>query len=358
MSSAVLFVDRDGTLVEEPADEQVDALSKIRLLPEVIPALRRLVDAGYRLVMVSNQDGLGTATFPQQDFDVCQQHILELFSSQGVRFDEILICPHRAEDHCGCRKPRTGLLTQLLATTDLDMQRSAVVGDRDADLQLAENIGIRGFRVDPDDGWSRSWPGIASALLDGERSADVRRETRETRIRVRVNLDNEEPVAINSGIGFLDHMLEQIARHGGFSLQLECAGDLHIDEHHTVEDIALTLGQALREALGDKRGISRFGFLLPMDETEAQVSLDLSGRAYFVFNGEFPRGEVGGLATELVPHFFRSLADTLAAALHLSVRGENTHHMVEACFKAFGRALRQAVRIEGSSLPSTKGVLA
>ncbi len=175
---------------------------------------------------------------------------------------------------------------------------------------------------------------------------------------MRVNLDAEQPVRIASGLGFLDHMLEQIARHGGFSLELDCRGDLHIDEHHTVEDIALALGGALRQALGDKRGIARFGFLLPMDETEAQVSLDLSGRPYFVFEGEFPRPAVGELATELVPHFFRSLADALGAALHVRVRGENAHHMVEACFKATGRALRQAVRIESETLPSTKGVLA
>lgn len=357
MSKAILFIDRDGTLVEEPADQQVDKLAKIRLLPDVIPALRRLAAAGFRFVMVSNQDGLGTTAFPQADFDACQQHILDLFSSQGITFDEILICPHTPEDNCGCRKPRTGLLTRLLANTDLNPQRSAVIGDRDTDLELADNIGVRAFRVDPAGDWAQSWPGIASALIDIERVAYVRRDTRETRIRATVNLDVEQPVLINSGIGFLDHMLEQIARHGGFSLQLDCQGDLHIDEHHTVEDIALTLGQALRQALGDKRGISRFGFLLPMDETEAQVSLDLSGRPYFVFTGAFARSEVGGLATELVPHFFRSLAEALGAALHITVHGENAHHMVEACFKALGRALRQACRIESDSLPSTKGVL-
>lgn len=358
MSSAILFIDRDGTLVEEPADNQVDALDKIRLVPDVIPALLRLARAGYRLVMVSNQDGLGTPEYPQRAFDECQAHILELFASQGIRFDEVLICPHRAEAQCACRKPRAGLLTRLLASTDLDRRRSAVIGDRDTDLELAENIGIRGLRVDPDGKWATTWPGIASALLDIERCADVQRATNETRIRARINLDSELPLQISSGLGFLDHMLEQVAKHGGFSLQLECDGDLHIDEHHTVEDIALTLGQALREALGDKRGIGRFGFLLPMDETEAQVSLDLSGRPYFVFDGTFPRSEVGGLATELVPHFFRSLSEALRAALHITVRGDNCHHMVEACFKSTGRTLRQACRVEGDSLPSTKGVLA
>lgn len=357
MSTAILFIDRDGTLVEEPADQQIDALDKIRLLPDVIPALLRLANAGFRFVMVSNQDGLGTESFPQADFEACQAHILRLFASQGIEFDEVLICPHRQDDQCACRKPRTGLLTRLLAQTDLDRKRSAVIGDRETDLELAGNIGIRGLLVAAQGNWSQSWHGIASALIDIERVADVRRDTRETQIRVQVNLDSEDPVSINSGIGFLDHMLEQIARHGGFSLRLDCAGDLHIDEHHTVEDIALTLGEALRKALGDKRGIGRFGFLLPMDETEAQVSIDLSGRPFFVFTGEFSRKEVGGLATELVPHFFRSLADALGAAIHITVRGDNAHHMVEACFKGVGRALRQACQIEGESLPSTKGVL-
>ena len=358
MTERILFIDRDGTLVAEPPDEQIDALEKIRLLPQVIPSLLRLAAGGYRFVMVTNQDGLGTESFPQAAFDLCQDHILGLFSSQGIEFDEVLVCPHRDEDRCACRKPRTGLLTRLLARTALDLERSAVIGDRDTDLELAANLGLRGFRVNPDGDRSQSWPGIASTLLDVERRAEHRRDTRETQIAVRVNLDCEEPVSIDSGLGFLDHMLEQIARHGGFSLELSCRGDLHIDEHHTVEDIALALGAALRQALGDKRGIARFGFLLPMDETEAQVSVDLSGRPYFVFEGEFPRPAVGELPTELVPHFFRSLSDALAAALHIRVRGDNAHHMVEACFKATGRALRQAVRIESESLPSTKGMLA
>jgi len=358
MSARLLFVDRDGTLVREPPDEQVDDLAKVRLVPDVIPALRRLAAAGYRFVMVTNQDGLGTPSFPQADYERCHEHILALFESQGIRFDDVLVCPHREADRCECRKPRTGLLTKLLARTDLDLAASAVVGDRDTDMQLAANLGLRGLLVDPDGDYEQSWPGIASALLDVARRAEVRRDTKETQIGVRVNLDSELPVRIASGIGFLDHMLEQVAKHGGFSLELDCRGDLHIDEHHTVEDIALALGSALRNALGDKRGIARFGFLLPMDETEAQVSLDLSGRPYFVFEGEFPRPAVGELATELVPHFFRSFADALGAALHVRVRGENAHHMVESCFKATGRALRQAVRVESESLPSTKGMLA
>ena len=353
----VLFVDRDGTLIEEPPDNQVDALEKVRLVPHVVPSMLRLRDAGFRFVMVSNQDSLGSDAFPQADFDRCHEHVLALFASQGIHFDHVFVCPHTADEGCDCRKPRTGLLTRFLAASTLDLTRSAVVGDRDTDLELAANIGLRGCLLRADDDYAHSWPGIVEQLLTDLRTHTVERKTLETSIRVTVNLDADGPVEIDTGIGFYDHMLEQIAKHGGFGLRLACRGDLHIDEHHTVEDTAIGLGTALRGALGDKRGIARYGFLLPMDESEAQVSLDLSGRPYFVFQGSFPRDSVGGLPTELVPHFFRSLAESLGAALHVSVRGENAHHMVEASFKAVGRALRQAIRREGQALPSTKGIL-
>jgi imidazoleglycerol-phosphate dehydratase/histidinol-phosphatase len=353
----ILFIDRDGTLVEEPADEQVDRLAKVRLLPGVIPALLELRRAGYRFVLVSNQDGLGTDSFPEPAFRETQDFIRALFTSQGIEFDAEFFCPHRPQDGCECRKPKTGLLSDFVREHPLDPQRSYVIGDRDTDLQLAANLGLGGLRVRADGADGATWPAIVENLVRRNRIAVVRRATRETDIHVRVDLDRTAPIAIATGIGFFDHMLEQVARHGGFSLELTCTGDLEIDEHHTVEDCALALGQALREALGDKRGIARFGFLLPMDETLAQVAIDLSGRAYAVFEGKFGREAVGGLPTELVPHFFRSLADSLGAAVHISVRGENSHHMVEACFKATGRALRQAVRIEGTELPSSKGVL-
>lgn len=351
----VLFVDRDGTLVEEPADEQVDRLDKIRFMPGVFAALQRLAAAGYRLVMVTNQDGLGTASFPRESFEQVHQFILQGFESQGIIFDETFICPHRPADGCACRKPDARHVGDYFQRVKVDPARSAVVGDRDTDIELAGNLGVRGLRVRLDGTPAERWQAIAQELL--ARRAHVRRTTRETDVSIDVDLDAENPVAIATGHGFFDHMLEQLARHGGFSLRLACKGDLHIDEHHTVEDCALALGTALRQALGDKRGIGRYGFLLPMDEARVQVAIDLSGRPYSVFEGRFSRTEVGGLATELVPHFFRSLAETLGAALHVSVSGENTHHMVEACFKGVGRALRQALRREGSELPSTKGVL-
>jgi imidazoleglycerol-phosphate dehydratase/histidinol-phosphatase len=348
----ILFVDRDGTLIEEPADFQVDTLEKVRLLPDVIAALLELKAAGYRFVMVTNQDGLGGERYPRQRFDQVQQFVLHLFASQGIEFERCFICPHFEHEGCSCRKPLTGLVTDYLRDYPLDTARSAMVGDRDTDLQFARNLGIRGFPVRPPE---HSWRTIARALL--ARRARVQRRTRETDIAVEVELDSTGSCEIHTGIGFFDHMLEQLAKHGGFELKLRCSGDLHIDEHHTVEDCALTLGEALRQALGDKLGIARYGFLLAMDESSAQVAVDLSGRPYFVFEGQFGRDQVGALPTELVPHFFRSLAQSLGAALQITVRGENTHHMIEACFKGVGRALRPALRREGHDLPSTKGAL-
>ena len=353
--AATLFIDRDGTLVEEPPDEQVDSLEKVRFMPGVFAALADLTRHGYRLVMVTNQDGLGTESFPQAAFERPQRFLLEALRSQGIEFDAIFVCPHFQRDGCGCRKPGTGLVDEYIRTSGVDLTRSAVIGDRDTDLQLAANLGVRGVRVRLDGGPDECWAAAVETLT--ARRAQVGRCTRETRIDVRVNLDNPAPIRIATGIGFFDHMLEQLAKHGGFALELACQGDLRVDEHHTVEDCALALGEALRRALGAKVGIARYGFLLPMDEAQAQVAIDLSGRAYAQFSGHFNREAVGGLPTELVPHFFRSLAESLGAAVHVSVTGENSHHMIEGCFKSVGRALRQALRRESEDLPSTKGVL-
>lgn len=351
----IAFLDRDGTLVHEPPDEQVDRLDKIALVDGVIPTLLRLRDAGYEFVMVSNQDGRGTESFPEADFCRVQDFLIELFRSQGITFRETFICPHRPTDACACRKPRTGLLTDFMGRVPVDRSASVVIGDRATDMELAANLGLRGIQLDPRD--PDAWQRLARDLLDRPRAARVQRITRETRIECVVDLDADQPTRIRTGIGFFDHMLEQLAKHGGFALSLTCEGDLQVDEHHTVEDVSLALGEAIRTALGDKRGIGRYGFVLPMDEAQAQVALDLSGRAFFEFRGTFSRPQVGGLPTELVPHFFRSLADSLGAALHLSVSGENAHHMVEACFKCTGRALRTALERRGTVLPSTKGVL-
>jgi imidazoleglycerol-phosphate dehydratase/histidinol-phosphatase len=285
------------------------------------------------------------------------QFILALFGSQGIEFQAVCVCPHFKREECACRKPKLGMVEDFLAANEIDKQHSFMVGDRDTDLEFAANLGIEGLRVRMNGNAAETWPAIAACILGRARRARVARKTKETDISVEVDLSREGPSSIATGLGFFDHMLEQIAKHGGFALNIKCTGDLQIDEHHTVEDCALALGAALREALGDKHGIARYGFLLAMDEAEAQVALDLSGRPFFVWEGKFNRERVGELPTELVSHFFRSLAESLGAALHLSVRGDNSHHMIESCFKGVGRSLRQAIRVEGTELPSTKGML-
>jgi len=349
----ILFIDRDGTLIIEPEDFQIDSLEKLELLEGVIPALLRLRDAGYEFVMVSNQDGLGTASYPVEDFQIPHDKMLALFSSQGIHFSAQHIDPHFAEDNSPNRKPGIGMVLDYLKSGELDLADSWVIGDRETDLQLAENMGIGGLRLGVD---GMTWDQLAHQLVTRPRTGEAQRTTRETDIQVKVDLDNTG-TDVDTGIGFFDHMLDQIASHGGFALQLRCKGDLEIDEHHTVEDCALALGEALNSALGDRRGIGRYGFVLPMDESLAQVTVDLSGRPAFEFKADFPRQQVGQMSTEMVRHFFASLSQSLGAALHLEVHGENTHHMVEALFKGAGRALRPALARSGTQMPSTKGML-
>lgn len=354
----LLFVDRDGTLIEEPEDFQIDAYEKLRLVRGVIPALLKLRDAGYQFVMVSNQDGLGSPSFPRAAFEGPHQLMLQIFESQGITFADVLIDTSLPSDNSPNRKPGIGMMTAYLQARDIDWARSAMVGDRPTDMAFADNLRIRGFQLaTPQFGGSWDWAGIAHALADAPRQALVERNTRETKLHVELDLDREAEPQVATGLAFFDHMLEQIGKHGGFALTIRAEGDLHVDEHHTVEDTALALGQALREALGDKRGIARYGFTLPMDETLASAALDFSGRPYLVFEGTFRRERVGDLPTELVPHFFRSLCDAAGLNLNLKVQGDNDHHQIEACFKAVARALRQAIRREGAALPSTKGVL-
>ncbi|MCX2920826.1 bifunctional histidinol-phosphatase/imidazoleglycerol-phosphate dehydratase HisB [Stenotrophomonas rhizophila] len=354
----ILFVDRDGTLIEEPADFQIDAYEKLRFVRDVIPAMLKLRDAGYQFVIVSNQDGLGTEGYPQASFDGPNDLMLQIFASQGITFRDVLIDGTWPQDNAPTRKPGIGLMLPYLQDRNIDWARSAMVGDRLTDIQFAENMKIRGFQLRTEQfGGDWDWTSIAHELADAPRRASVQRNTKETRIRVEVDLDRTAEPQTHTGLPFFDHMLEQIGKHGGFALSVQAEGDLHIDEHHTIEDTGLALGQALREALGDKRGIGRYGFTLPMDETLASAALDFSGRPYFVFEGEFKRERVGDMPTELVPHFFRSLCDAAGLNLHLSVRGDNDHHKVEACFKALARALRQALPRQGTALPSTKGAL-
>lgn len=355
MSQKVLFIDRDGTIISEPpTDFQVDLMEKLAFEPDVIPALLALQKAGYKLVMITNQDGLGTASFPQADFDGPHNLMMQILASQGIQFDNVLICPHLPADNCECRKPKTKMVAPWLVEGVLDSTNSYVIGDRLTDVQLANNMGITGLLYSPS---GLNWQAIEQQLTRRDRHALVRRNTKETQISVEVWLDREGNSTFNTGVGFFDHMLDQIATHGGFRMNIEVKGDLYIDDHHTVEDTGLALGEALLKALGDKRGIGRFGFVLPMDECLARCALDISGRPHLEFKAEFSYQRVGDLSTEMVEHFFNSLSYAMASTLHLKTKGKNDHHRVESLFKAFGRTLRQAIRVEGNTLPSSKGVL-
>ncbi len=352
----VAFIDRDGTIIEEPADFQIDALDKIRLLDEVIPSLRRMIRAGYELVLISNQDGLGTDSFPKDQFEESHDFLMRLLQSQGVKFAEEFICPHFEHENCNCRKPRTGLLTQYLMNNTIDPERSCVIGDRETDIELASVLGLKGFKLGNANG-EYSWPHIAQALMGHTRTASVTRKTNETDIKVSVNLDSDFNTSIITGIGFFDHMLEQLSKHGGFAINLDCKGDLETGAHHTIEDSALALGEAMRKALGNKIDIQRYGFTLPMDDALSIAALDLSGRPFCKIDMDLTREMVGDMPTEMVAHFYNSWCQTLGANLHIKTTGSDTHHQVESSFKAVGRCVRQALQLGGGGLPTTKGLL-
>lgn len=358
----ILFIDRDGCIVEEPADEQVDSFEKLRFLRGAITALAKLRrETDYLFVMVTNQDGLGTETHPEENFWPVHNFILQTLRDEGVEFDEIHIDPHRPEDNHPNRKPGTGMLTHFMRG-GYDLANSYVLGDRLSDVELAKNLGCRAIRIGAaTEGASlctASWDEIYRFLTRESRKAEVQRRTSETDIRVSLDLNGSGISIINTGLGFYDHMLEQLSKHGGIDLDISVKGDLHIDEHHTVEDTALALGQAFREALGSKKGIARYGFLLPMDDALAQVAIDFGGRPWLEWDAEFKREKIGEMPTEMFKHFFKSFSDEARCNLNIKAEGENEHHKIEAIFKGWARAIRMAIaQTADGEIPSTKGSL-
>lgn len=363
----VLFLDRDGVLIKEPPETyQVDTLEQLEFIPGVIRNLKKIVDEmDFELVMITNQDGLGTDNYPLENFDRVQSKMLQVFEGEGIVFDAIFVDKTYAHENAPTRKPGTALLTGYL-NGEYDMSESYVVGDRWSDIKLAKNLGANGIGIHglfPLEEWekeaviyAKNWDEIYE-FLRPKRMASVVRKTKETDIEVTINLDGKGVADISTGLGFFDHMLEQIARHGDLDLTVKTQGDLHIDEHHTIEDTGLALGECFLKAIGDKRGIERYGYCLPMDDCLAQVALDFGGRPWIVWEADFKREKVGDMPTEMFIHFFKSLSDTAKCNLNIKAEGKNEHHKIEAIFKAFARAVKMAKRKEGNRLPSTKGVL-
>ena len=358
----ILFIDRDGTIIREPEDEQIDAFEKLHFVPRAISSLvflRQHTD--YLFVMVSNQDGLGTEAFPEDTFWPVQNFILDTLKGEGIEFDDILIDPHFPQDNAPTRKPNIGLVKKYIDSEEYDIKNSFVIGDRDTDRKFAENIGCRFLQVTTDskEPFSSTWDKIAAIAYGGERKAELRRTTKETDVFVSLDLDGSGRCDIETGLGFFDHMLEQIGKHGMIDLTIHTKGDLNVDEHHTIEDTALALGECILHALGDKRGIERYGYCLPMDDCLCHACLDFGGRPWLVWDVNFKREHIGDVPTEMFYHFFKSLSDTAKMNLNIRAEGQNEHHMIEGIFKALARSLKMAVQrdVYHFELPSTKGIL-
>jgi imidazoleglycerol-phosphate dehydratase/histidinol-phosphatase len=349
-----LFLDRDGTLLVEPPDFQVDRIEKFCLVSGVVSSLQKLTAAGYSLVMVTNQDGLGSPSYPESAFLESQSLLVRILQGEGVFFDETLICPHFEDQGCNCRKPATGLVRSYLGRNDWDRTKSFVIGDRDSDVRLAENLGLRSYQIGR--GWD--WHSVTTDILTQPRRKTLYRKTSETEITVGINVDGCGRGDIATGLAFFDHMLDQIARHSGIDLTVKAIGDLQVDEHHLIEDTALLLGQALSDAVSDRQCIGRYGFWLPLDEALAKVALDFSRRPVLVYRADLRTERTGGVANEMFKHFFKSFSDGAGVSLHIEATGENSHHIVESMFKGLGKVLRQVVALDRSGVvQSTKGLL-
>ena len=357
MKQKILFIDRDGTLIEEPFDEQIDSFDKLHFLPGVFKNLRFICEkTDFALVLVSNQDGLGTSSFPENTFWPVHNFIIDTFASEGITFAAQHIDRHFPADNSPMRKPGVGMLTEYLDSNRYDLAASYVIGDRETDAQLAQNLGCKSLILGKD---GMSWDKIAEIVFAGERTAEMHRITKETDVYVKLDLNGTGKCDICTGLGFFDHMLEQIGKHGMLDITVCVKGDLHVDEHHTIEDTALTLGECLGKALGDKRGIERYGYSLPMDDCLCQVALDFGGRPWLVWQADFQREKIGEMPTEMFMHFFKSLSDSAKMNLHIKAEGQNEHHKIEGIFKALARALKMAVKrdVQHFELPSTKGSL-
>jgi imidazoleglycerol-phosphate dehydratase/histidinol-phosphatase len=359
----VLFIDRDGTILNEPEDEQVDSFEKMAFLPGVITSLSKIAaETDFELVMVTNQDGLGTKSYPEDTFWPVQNKMLEILKGEGIRFAEIFIDKTIPSQNAPTRKPGTAMLVKYLAQ-GIDLNSSYVIGDRQSDVDLAKNLGCKAIFIGSKkfaeaELSTNSWDDIYKYLKNLPRTAKTVRKTSETAIEIELNLDGTGKSNIDTGIGFFDHMLEQISRHGNLDLSIKANGDLHIDEHHTIEDVALAFGDSILKALGGKKGIERYSFVLPMDDCLARVALDFGGRPWLVWDVKFMREKVGEIPTELFSHFFKSFSDAAKCNLNIAAEGENEHHKIEAIFKAFAKALKQAIKqTDNFSLPSTKGSL-
>jgi len=374
----VLFIDRDGTLIREPADEQIDAFEKLEFYPEVFMYISKIaLELDYELVMITNQDGLGTEVYPENTFWPVQNFILKAFQNEGVHFDDVLVDKTFPEDNAPTRKPKTGLLTKYFEE-EYDLSNSFVIGDRMTDVELAKNLGSKGIFIDNNTNLGKgetensdselesfiglrtsSWKEIYEFLKTESRTASLKRTTKETDIQIEINLDGTGKSEVSTGLHFFDHMIDQIARHGHIDIKLDAKGDLEVDEHHTIEDVAIVMGEVFAKALGDKLGIERYGFCLPMDDSLAQVAIDFGGRNWLVWEADFKREKIGEMPTEMFMHFFKSFTDGAKCNLNIKAEGENEHHKIEAIFKAFAKAIKMAVKrdTEKMILPSTKGQL-